>query len=192
MNVYDFDKTIFAGDSTVRFYRYCLRRFGAVWLSLPGTLAAGLSYALGLTDLERFKGRFYRFLRRVPDVERAVEDFWEGHWHDLRPWYLEQRREDDLVISASPDFLIGAACRRLGIRSLASPVDARTGALLGPNCKGEEKVRRFRALCGDAAIDEFYSDSHSDDPLAALARNAWLVRGERRFPWNTEQRSDTP
>lgn len=26
MNVYDFDETIYDGDSTVDFYKYCLRR----------------------------------------------------------------------------------------------------------------------------------------------------------------------
>lgn len=32
-------------------------------------------------------------------------------------------------------------------------------------------------------IDEFYSDSHSDDPLARLAKQAFLVKGEKLTPW---------
>ena len=46
------------------------------------------------------------------------------------------------------------------------------------------QVRRFREKFPDARIDEFYSDSHSDDPLAALAGKAVLVRGERLCAWN--------
>ena len=42
---------------------------------------------------------------------------------------------------------------------------------------------RFHARFPGAGIDEFYSDSHSDDPLAALAKRAYLVKGERLLPW---------
>ena len=77
----------------------------------------------------------------------------------------------------------GAACRRLGVRFLASPVDARTGQLLGPNCRGEEKVRRFRSAYGAAEVERFYSDSCSDAPLAALAQEAFLVRRGQVLPW---------
>lgn len=34
MNVYDFDKTIYAGDSTIDFYLFCLKRQPAI-LQLP-------------------------------------------------------------------------------------------------------------------------------------------------------------
>jgi phosphoserine phosphatase len=51
------------------------------------------------------------------------------------------------------------------------------------NCHGEEKVRRYREAFGDAPIDEFYSDSYSDTPLAKLAAKAYLVKGDKRLPW---------
>ena len=35
MNVYDFDKTIYRGDSTMDFWRYCLKRY-------PKAVLAGL------------------------------------------------------------------------------------------------------------------------------------------------------
>ena len=39
-----------------------------------------------------------------------------------------------------------------------------------------EKVNRFHARFPGARIESFYSDSHSDDPMATLAERAWLVR----------------
>ena len=44
-------------------------------------------------------------------------------------------------------------------------------------------MRRFRQAYPDAEIDAFYSDSHSDDPLARIARRAVMVRGDRLLPW---------
>ncbi len=104
MNVYDLDHTIYPGDSTLDFWRFCVKRWPAALLPLPWAALSGGLFKAGLCARETFKGRFYRFLRRVPDVEGTVSDFWEDHIERIYPWYLDQRREDDLVISASPDF----------------------------------------------------------------------------------------
>ena len=58
---------------------------------------------------------------------------------------------------------------------------------VGENCKGEEKVRRFYARFPGGKIDTFYSDSHSDDPLARLAQKSVLVKGERLLDWETKR-----
>ena len=50
------------------------------------------------------------------------------------------------------------------------------------NCHGEEKVRRFREVYGDAQIDEFYSDSLHDTPLAKEAKRAFLVKKDEILP----------
>ena len=66
---------------------------------------------------------------------------------------------------------------------MASPVDMHTGIYSGENCHGEEKVRRYRAVFGEAPINEFYSDSTSDTPLAKLAAKAFLVKGDTLKEW---------
>ena len=167
MNVYDFDDTIFRGDSTRAFWAYCLKRAPGLARFLPRQCAAAVRYGQG-----------------VPDADAWAEDFWRTHERRFRPWYLAQKQPDDLVISASPEFLLAPACRRLGIRPpIASRVDARTGRYTGLNCKGAEKVSRFREQYPDAEIGQFYSDSRSDAPLAHLARRAFLVRGDSYTSW---------
>lgn len=44
MNVYDFDQTIYHGDSTVDFYLYCVRHRPLMIYSWPGTAAAFVLY----------------------------------------------------------------------------------------------------------------------------------------------------
>ena len=183
MNVYDFDHTIYPGDSTLDFWRSCVRRWPIALLPLPGAVLTGGLFKAGLCSRETFKARFYRFLRRVPDVSGAVDAFWTEKLSGIYPWYLEQKREDDLIISASPEFLIGPACARLGVRAIASPVSPETGELLGPNCRGEEKAVRLGREYPNAKIQGFWSDSRSDAPLARLAEQAFLVKDGVPRPW---------
>ena len=183
MNVYDFDNTILRGDSSARFFAWCLGHCPRMWLDLPGQLVNGLLFITRLKPKQAFKQRMFGFLRLI-DVDWALEGFWRDNLPRIKGWYRQAQRPDDVIISASPEFLIGPACAALGIRAvMGSPVDRRTGRFYGPNCHGAEKVRRFREVYPDAQIDAFYSDSHSDDPLAALARTAWMVKGERLEPW---------
>ncbi|MBQ8508120.1 MAG: haloacid dehalogenase-like hydrolase [Clostridia bacterium] len=184
MNVYDFDNTILRGDSTARFFAYCFGHYPALWADIPGQAANALLFILKIRKKQDFKQRMLGFLKRIPDVDAAVDAFWQKNFCRVKAFYRETHREDDVVISASPEFLILPACRKLGIRCvMGSPVDKKTGAFSGLNCHGEEKVRRFRAVFPDGQIDDFYSDSYSDDPLARIARRAILVKGDALLPW---------
>jgi phosphatidylglycerophosphatase C len=65
---------------------------------------------------------------------------------------------------------------RLGVSRIVATeldVDASgrlTGRLAGPNCRGEEKVRRLAGLYGDPpALDWAYGDSPDDEPMLARA-----------------------
>jgi phosphoserine phosphatase len=94
------------------------------------------------------------------------------------------KKPSDVIISASPEFLLEPICNRLGIGTLmASRTDKHTGQFSGKNCHGEEKVVRFRSLFPKDEVDEFYSDLYCDTPMARLAKRAYIVKGERLKPW---------
>ncbi len=186
INVYDFDNTIYRGDSSFDFFRHCAAKYPRVLLCAVGSLPRFLGMALGLTEKTRAKERFYRYLRHVPEVTEEVDRFWLTHDKNLKDWYFAQKKTDDLVISASPVFLLEPLMRRLNLRFIASRVDPKTGLYDGANCHGEEKVRRMRELYPDVQIDLFYSDSLNDTPLARIAQEAFMVKGDERtaFPLN--------
>ena len=186
MNVYDFDNTILRGDSSARFFAYCLTHCPRMWADIPAQAVNGLLFVLKLKPKQAFKQRMFGFLRRIDDVDAAVAAFWRENLPRVKPWYRQAHRDDDVVITASPEFLVRPACEALGIvHLLGSPVDRHTGAFSGPNCHGAEKVRRFREIFPDAHVETFCSDSHSDDPMAALADSARLVKGDRLLPWHS-------
>lgn len=184
INVYDFDNTIYRGDSSYDFYRHCAAKYPRAVLSAAAALPWFLAMLLGFADKTRVKERFYRYLRHVPEVTEEVERFWLTHDRRLKDWYFEQKREDDLIISASPEFLLEPLMRRLNLRLIASRVHPATGHYTGANCHGEEKVRRLREAYPEEQIAQFYSDSMNDLPLARLAREAFMVNGDARraFP----------
>ena len=186
MDVYDFDKTICRGDSTARFTLHCLWRYQRALLTLPGTAATFARWKRGAATKTDFKDALYRYLPCIPDIEAEVARFWEKNERDIGGPCTPQ--PGDLVISASPEFLLRDVCARHGWALLASPVDPRTGHVLGPNCSGAEKVRRFREAYPDATIENFYSDSLNDTPLAELAEHAYLVNIPKGTltPWPTK------
>ena len=184
MNVYDFDKTIYDGDSTVDFYLYCLRRHPQL-LRYAFRQAYGIYlHALHRLDTTAMKERFFSFLLGLQDADSLVASFWKRRRGKIKPWYLRQKSETDVIVSASPAFLLEPICAILGVAGpVATQVDIHSGRIQGRNCKGEEKVRRFRERFPDAVIHRFYSDSRTDAPLAGLAKEAFLVDGDRLKPW---------
>lgn len=185
MNVYDFDKTIYDGDSTADFYIFSLKRHKKILLLAPSLFCAFCKfYVFKIGTKTQFKEKMYRFLKYC-DIEKDIKDFWSINLSKIKPFYKNQQKEDDVIISASPEFLLAPACKELGIKYLmASVVDKNTGTYSGINCHGEEKVRRYREVFKSKPIDEFYSDSYSDTPLAKIADKAFIVKGNKLSEWD--------
>ena len=183
MNVYDFDHTIYDGDSSADFYWFTLGKKPYLAALLPLQVWGMIRYLFGRVSKETMKEAFFVFVRCI-QVHAMVSDFWERNRAKLKPWYLAQKKDSDLIISASPEFLLEpVVCGYVGVRLIASRIDPLTGKYDGRNCYGEEKAARLRALYPDAVIDDFYSDSLSDAPLARIAENAFLVRKDRIIKW---------
>lgn len=183
MNTYDFDETIYIRDSSVTFYLYCLKRYPAAILrTVPRTLFVGVKKAFGKIDLTALKEQLFSFVRYI-DAERVVADFWAEKFDGVGEWYLAQKKDDDIIISASPEFLLRPAADRLGVRLIATCMDSKTGRITGKNCHDVEKVRRFHEQYPGAHTECFYSDSLSDAPMAELADRAFLVTRGKLSPW---------
>ncbi len=185
MNVYDFDKTIFYPDSSACFVLYCLRHHPRQVLGafIPSLLQAVKYARSGRKDAKKLKEALFSFLNKIEDVEETVACFWDEYFCRISPWYLEQKKEDDLIISASPEFLLKPAADRLGVSLIATRMNPYTGKISGRNCHGFEKCRRFSELYNTDKIDEFYSDALSDTPMAKLAEKAFLVDHMERSAW---------
>lgn len=184
INLFDFDKTIYDGDSTIDFYLYCLRCQPKLILALPMQILAFIRYTLGKIGKDQWKEGFFSFLAGTKDVDLLILRFWKRHEKKIKPFYLEMEHSCDVVISASPEFLLTPICEKLRVKALiATKVDPKTGKISGKNCRGEEKVRRLGEALPDCRVMHCYSDSLTDEPILALAERSYLVRGQKLLPY---------
>ena len=176
MNGYDFDKTILKGNSVRRFYLYCSVRLPYLWLLMLNLPFIFILYGLRIIKKDALLHALEWFIFFVPRRQKFVARFWDKNYKHVQQWYLEAQRPDDIVISASPDFLIQEICSRLGVACIASPT-GKNGLVVGQHCYGARKVVMFRDRFGDAELETFYSDNMSDAPMFKIVQRGYLVKG---------------
>lgn len=183
VTVLDFDGTIYKGDSSIDFYLYSLRKDPSIIRFLPYQIKGGILYLMGIIEKTKFKEMYFSFLSGI-DGEKMAETFWQSHEDKIYKWYLARKSKYDIIISASPEFLLRPICNKLGIEHLiASKVDRLTGRFLRENCYGEEKVVRLKEEYKIEKIDYFFSDSESDLPLVRIAKKAYLIKKGKVVNW---------
>ena len=184
MNVFDFDNTIYDGESTLDLFFFYIRKKPWLLKHLATVLKAFARYRKGDVKIpeiiEIYVPMVEKDLLRVMDFENDPAEFWDKHMKKIKPLYEELRSDDDLIITASPDFSIEEVCKRLGIKNaLTSRVNKTTGKIEFVNIR-ENKITAFKELYGDAEIENFYTDSPENDaPLIELAKHAFVVKGNK-------------
>lgn len=182
MNVYDFDGTIYSGDSSVDFYLFTLKKYPFLSFLIPFQVFYSLLFLLHLISRKKFKEKFFIFLKFTPDLR--LSEFWDEHQYKIKPWYLKQRKNSDIIISASPEFLLRESSVRLDFQLIATKMSSKTGKITGENCWGAEKVLRFKSEFKSASIHQFYTDSKSDAPLKTLAKESFIVKDNDILPFD--------
>ena len=93
MNVYDWDGTIYKGDSTVDFVFYLYTHYPKTLCNLPRTLFYGLGYALKLTPKLKFKENLYHMFTYVKDIDKVTDEFTSSHLNHVKKWYLDLKEK---------------------------------------------------------------------------------------------------
>lgn len=182
---FDFDGTLTVRDSFVAFLRFDTP-ISAFAPASPHLLTAGFSYLIH-KDRGRLKAAIMSRLwrgRPLEGLRRAAAAF--AAREGARLFRPDARRCWDawggegalrVIVTASPEPIVAPFADALGADLLVATrleTDAAgrlTGALLGANCRGEEKVRRLRARFGsEIALEAAYGDSDGDTAMLGLAR----------------------
>jgi len=177
INIFDFDNTIYDGDASLGFYFYCLKNNIALLKYLPYQVWHMGLFVLNMQDRREFKQHFFIFLKSLKDTGKVVDSFWAAKSSKIKVWYTARSHKEDVIISASPEFLLQPIAKKLGVKELiGTRMDSRTGHISGANCRGEEKVRRLRGMLNDFDVESCYSDSLSDLPILHLAKKPYIVK----------------
>lgn len=179
MNGYDFDKTIYSKDSSVEFYFFLLKKkpylvFHLIYFSFNFCL-----YKLKLISKISAKEKMFSIMNYFLNIDELVEEFWQNK--SLNEWYIKQNKKNDVIISASPEFLLSVICKKYNINNLiATIVDKKTGKFMSPNCYGEEKVKRFKKKYENIILNAFYTDSYSDMCMLEVSKKIIIVKKEKK------------
>ena len=175
MNVYDFDGTIFPGDCSIGFAVWCMNRHPTLWFTyFPRIAWALVQYKRGKIPNYKLQSVMFSYLTKVDDFDVQIERYWDRNEKRIAPWYLAQKRPDDLIISASPLCIIERIAGRLGVDCVATEYDREFGVLLNNLMYATEKSM-YMIDRDMPQIDNFYSDSLADTPLALCSDHAHLV-----------------
>lgn len=175
MNVYDFDGTIFPGDCSIGFALWCMNRHPSLWFTFfPRAIKAFVLYKMGKIPNYRLQREVFSYLTKVDDFDEQIERYWDRNEKKISAWYLAQKRPDDLIISASPDCIIERIAKRLGVNHMATEYDRELGVFMNNLMYATEKSR-YMIDQGLPQIENFYSDSLADTPLALCSDKAHLV-----------------
>jgi phosphatidylglycerophosphatase C len=182
---FDFDGTLTVKDSFTAFLAWRtppLRYIAGLIALVPATLAY-----VADRDRGRIKAAAAReFLSGVgrDELKASAEAYCRAVWAQMiRPdaeqvWAGWKARGAVMtIVTASPEEVVAPFAERLGAEvligsRLAFDADGQvTGALDGPNCRGEEKVTRLRRRFGpDLELAAAYGDTSGDTEMLALAR----------------------
>ena len=195
LSVYDFDKTIYNGETLNDFYRFYLIKKPWKIYTVIFQLWYFLLYVLKIINLEKLKENFLRFLdgENTGELKKLIREFWEKKESKINLWVkdeiLKNKKETEILvaISASPTFLIIDRLRLMGFDVVIGTDFLFESTkfhshITSKNCKNYEKVKRLDKWAEDNNIQydivNFYSDSIADKPLFDLAKHKyWIKKG---------------
>ena len=175
MNVYDFDGTIFSGDCSIGFCLWCMNRHPKLWFTFfPKAIRNLILSKRGKMPEYLMQRKFFGYLTLIDDFDEQIKRYWDKNEKKIASWYLAQKRPDDLIISASPTCIIEPIAKRLGVSFMATEYDREFGVFVNNMMYAKEKAKYIYDH-GFPVIENFYSDSLADTPLALCAEKAHLV-----------------
>lgn len=182
MNVYDFDNTIYDGESVVDFYLFLLKKNPWLISVLPKMLQMLLLYKMCRISVSELMETAQRYASRLILYARnsmVISQFWDENQSKIKKFYLDNQKPDDVILSASCSFLIDEMCKRLGIKYvISSDVDLETGEIKRL-CFRDRKPDIFKEYFPDSEIDGFYTDSMNDSPMFEMAKHVYIVKGNK-------------
>ena len=185
--VYDFDGTIYDGDSTFDFIKFLITKDKSIILHIPKMLLYLIKYKLKLISKETMKEVFFEIFKKFNNIDELVLEFWELNKKNIKDfWISKQTHKNDIIASASPRFLLEPIAKKYKVKDLfASPVDRNTGKYLGKNCHNVEKVKLINKEYPNCKILEMYSDDiKADKPLLELAQKGYVVKKNEIINYN--------
>ena len=183
MKAFDFDNTLYHGESSVDFVVFMIRRNRKIIRWLPAIFVNLFKYNLCLVSRDKMEATINSFLRSCftnkAELLRETEIFWRRNRKKLDRKMISRIKKDDVIITAGPSFLLEVIKDELGTDNMiCSEIDLDRKCVSYLNFS-DNKVRRFRELFGDRKIDCFFTDSYNDKAVMDISGKVFLAEKGR-------------
>ncbi|MGN1208364.1 MAG: UbiA family prenyltransferase [Christensenellales bacterium] len=180
-NLYDFDKTIFKKDSSFIFYFYLLSRKPWLFFHLIGLCFMKILNVFKIISIEKFKEYTFSIFKHFKNKEQVLQAFVQKNKNKFAKFYCEQKNVDDVICTASPEFLVKALMQTINKDAIVvgSKISFETLKYADgeKNCKGANKIEMLKKHFKQQQIScqNAYSDSLSDIYMFDIAQNGFLI-----------------
>ena len=183
VNVYDFDNTIYDGETLIDYIKYYIRHDPKIWKFLPKLTFIAFKDMLHLFTVEEAVKAYASFLEgyyvTLENPAENIVDFWNKNEKKIKPWYAEVKRDDDIIVSGTLEFILEEASKRVGFnRYVGSVIDSETGKFR-KLCFLENKVTLFKEHFPETEIENFYTDSMNDKAMMDISEHVFIVKKDK-------------
>lgn len=183
IKVFDFDNTIYRGESSVDLALFMIKNNKKILLYLPSIFVNMIKYKLCLVKKEKLIKKINNFMSAIifdrKELLELVERFWSKKIHKLDRKMLNRINRDDVIITAGPDFLIHGIKKLLNTNNIiSSEIDEAKNKMKYFNF-GDNKVKRYKELYGDKRISCLFTDSYNDRALMDISDKVFIVKKGR-------------
>ena len=181
MNVFDFDNTIYDGESMLDLFFWYMKHDLSLIRFIPKVLFAAFKYKLGKISFDEAFNKYAPFLEwyiaKLDDIRGDSVRFWDEHMQNIKPFYKDIHTDNDIIVTASFEITMEEICKRLGVSvCIGSQIDERTSKITRL-CFRKRKVDAFFEAYPDAHIENFYTDSPKNDKaMIDIAENAYIIK----------------
>ena len=180
MNAYDFDNTIYDGESIYDFFIFCIKKDKTLLKYFPLVLFRMIEYKLNLLKIEKIYETceiiIDYFLKKSNfNEEELVKEFWKINHKKIKKKFLTMLKEEDLIITGCPNFLIDYIKDELKVKNIICTDFDIKNKKVNFICFSKNKVIAYKKKFNNKKINKFYTDSLSDIPFMEIANEVYLV-----------------
>lgn len=179
MRVFDFDNTLYDGESMVDFFHFMvekkeeLKKYKSLvnfFLNLYNHNMLPMNLVRKCID--KYKGELNYSTK---NLDKYVDEFWELHRDKIMKNMIKKVKKDDVIITASLDFLLRPIMKELPTKNIICTEVDIENKKVDCVCYKENKVKKYREKYKDRPIDELYTDSYADKPLMQISKKVYLI-----------------
>ena len=179
MKVFDFDNTIYDGESMVDFFYFMLEKKPQLQKYKPLLDKVLFLYQHNLLPMKLVKNLINSHKNdvdfNIDNYKKYIEEFWKVNSKKIRKDILAKISKDDVIMSASVNVLFEPIKKKLKAKNIyTSVVDVEKKEILFI-CYKENKLDKFKEVFKDKVIDELYTDSYADKPLMSISKKVFLI-----------------